>query len=220
MRKQAILTEGSRWPASIASRLRLYLKYRRSQKEPTDLRWRVRVLEIAEDLHAPQVLPRYFFKQPSDYICFDIDRGEILHHWIEFPGAKTETGERFVVRRPFSHFSHVVWLGESDNANATWSRVQLPLVLTVRTGWNAVRDSTIPGVKELAIILGVSLSCIVERRSRVLLGDKGSDTWFLVDMPQVAYFIMDSVLCDEHARGVHHSRPEDGVTVVDAIAAP
>ena len=215
MRKQAIFTEGSPWPASIGSRLKLFLKYRKSRKEPTDLRWRVRVLEIsAEDLHSPKVFSTYFFNQPSDYICFDIGRGEVLNSWIELPGAKEEDGTRLVERRSFSSFDKIVWVGENTAANCTLPRVQLPILLTVRSMWKLVTDSTIPGVKELATILGVSVACIVERRSRVLLGDSSADLWFLIDMPEVVYFIMDSVLSDEY-----HSRPENGVSVADAVAA-
>ncbi len=241
MRKRDIFTDGSPWPASIASRLSLHLKCQKSHKEPTDLRFGVRVLEIdAEDSHNPKGFSAYFSDKPVDYICFDIGRGEVLQSWIELPGPKEKDGNCKVVRRYFSRdistknhvfeeeppFNKMVWLGETTAGNCTWKRVKSPVSLTLlvglKVGWKAVKSGTMPvppGVAEIAAVLGIAVSYIVERRARVLFGDSSSNRWFLVDMPQVVYFILDSVLCDEHSRSVHHSRPEDGVSVADAVAS-
>ena len=209
------MMQNSILPASIASRLRLWLKSRKSQKEPTALRWQIRVID-GELGEFP--FPPHFFKTDG-HICFDIAEGDIIKAWMELPEDFIENTSllgkrdtpRYIVSHEIAGFDKILWLGDSITDNYTWRRaLGAKSGLISLTGLATSKFTVfIPGILEIATILGVTRSCIVECRSRVLFIDSSKSNWFLVEMPQVVYLLLDA--------GIWGGLPDNGSQRVPLI---
>lgn len=201
-RRGAFIFQGSPLPASITSRCRVALKCWWAEDNPVALRWpcRIRAGEVHDERSKNGFSPIIITK-PRTYLGFDVVQGETLSAWIEIPGSRVGDGDgdgediRSIVRRDVESFDKVKLLGDSGEVvlNSSWKRAQVPLVMAIHTAWDAIRENALPGMGEMAALLGISATVMLETRKSVLLLDKSPEAWYVVDMPQVAAYMIQGV---------------------------
>lgn len=194
-----IFTSGSLAPASIASRIRLWLK---QNKAATNLRWPLRVLssggfDNGDDNKAAGEAPFFFSDHDTKaQLCIDLGAGRPPISWVEIPGDVDQvTGAKKISKFKLSTFTQMIALSERQRANLRFRRAAY-------TGLSAVpltvRLLTETGLVEAAAAVGVASACIFEARTAVLFVHP-TQTWAVMEMPQVGYWIIDAILEHEHA---------------------
>ena len=192
MNRSPILS-GSLAPASVASRIRLWLK---QSQDATNLRWPLRVLSGGFDNKSGGDPPFFFSDHDTKaMLCVDLAKNLPPRSWLEIPGAavidKESGAKKKKMERPkLAEFSQVIPLSEKTRANLCWSRViptalsAVPLTVTLLAETWFV---------EAPAVLGVASACLFEARTAVLFVHP-SKKWAILEMPSVAYWLVDELL--------------------------
>ena len=204
-----IFTSGSLAPASIASRIRLWLK--QNKKKAANLRWSLRVLSSGgfdnenKKKKAAREAPFFFSDHDTKaMLCVDLGQGGVDPiSWMEIPGdINKETGAKKTARFKLSEFTQIIALSERQRANLRWRRAAstglsaVPVTVKLMGKLGEVID--LPWGVEAAAAVGVAKACIFEARTAVLFVHP-TQTWAVLEIPQVSYWIIDAILEHEHA---------------------
>ena len=187
-----IFTSGSLAPASIASRIRLWIK---QTKPATNLRWPLRVLrsggfDNGDDAKAGEA-PFFFSDHDTKAtLCFDLGKNVPPRSWVEIPGAVVDKKVKKMERIKLEEFSQIIALSESQRANLCLRRASSTSLSAIPLTVSLLAETWFV---EAAAALGVASACIFEARTAVLVVHP-NQTWAVLEMPQVGYWLLDEVL--------------------------
>ena len=199
----------SLWPADICERLYNRIKLERTNKgKPTPMRSACRILtETDKPIEPGKKHSRFIFKENA---CFCVDiindgSNDTLKSWFEYKGSEEIHGEKKIKHIALTDFSTVFLVDEKSSLNISPTRIRRAIgvgsLLTLLSRIKWIEKGTellsfadwMPGASEFAVILDVSAAVLAAKRSHVVM-ETHEGVWFVVDMPQYTYHLMDALL--------------------------
>ena len=120
---------------------------------------------------------------------------ESINAWLEFPNGEKIAGEEILVQIPVNSLTQLQRVNQQTVINILPSRLRKSFAGAGIVATLAMFTDFIPIVAEIALVLGVSVAILLERRIQFLATDECYV--LLIDAPELCWYLIDALIHDD-----------------------